>query len=428
MSSNNSNHAFIKGDVWSNVQILGIGLFVATLCFRQDVSHIILICTLFVSLFRIRLNLLKKNWFPILVVSQLYLIAIFSTFYSTDKAEAYFVLEKQMTFILLPIMFGASKQFRSAEIRFILLSFVVFVTLACIFLLFEFYKDYQLLEVKTDFGLFLNSHLHHSFSDPLRLHATFLSMYVCFSIAITSYGILRGAGWLRLVAVLILPILVISMVLLSSRIILIPFVIIMIFILPFFVNGLPRVIYFLLLIILGVFGFRYLGSFSAIRDRLKDDTLRELNLTADSTQFLAFDTIRTNDATRAERWNCAIELIHERPYLGYGTGDEKKMLKEKYIKYGLTNSITNNFDAHNQYLAFGIKSGYLGVLSFIFCLLYFLIIGIKRSDFFFLSFLVIISVTSLTENVLESNKGILFFAIFSSLFLFRINDQQESPF
>jgi O-antigen ligase len=96
---------------------------------------------------------------------------------------------------------------------------------------------------------------------------------------------------------------------------------------------------------------------------------------------------------------------------------EKQMLNVKYEKYKLSNSILNGFDAHNQYLAYMIKSGILGLLSFLLLLSFCFYRAIRTKKFYFISFLLIISITALTENVLESNKGILFFSFFSALFL-----------
>lgn len=403
---------------FERLQFAGACSFAVALWMRQDVAHILLILTLFFSLLRFNLPLFKKRWPAIIILIQLFIIALISCLYGSNKQEAFFVLEKQMTLFLIPVLLGASMEWTNKELQNILTFFSISVTAAVSYLLFVFYTSFQQQESPATLGAFLSSHLHHAFSEPLHLHATYLSMYVCFAIAISMYRLYRERSWQQWLSILMLAPLILSLVLLSSRIILVPFVLILVLVLPFFLRRGALLLHLGVLVVLVFLGIRYVGNFSAIQDRFRTDTLRELNISADSTKHFRFDTIHTNDATRAERWNCAIELIRESPLIGYGTGMEKQMLNVKYEKYKLSNSISNNFDAHNQYLAFMIKSGVLGLLSFMLLLGYCFFRAIKSKNYYFLSFLLIISITALTEDILESNKGILFFAFFSTVLLF----------
>lgn len=323
-----------------------------------------------------------------------------------------------MTLFLVPFLFGVSMDWSEKQMRNLLSLFSISVTIAVCYLLNEFYREYQVGKGEGSLGDFLSSHLHHAFSEPLRLHATYLSMYVCMAIAISMYRLYLDKTWLRWLSALLLAPLLLSLILLSSRIIFVPFVLILVVVLPFFLRKMALLFHAVVLLVLVIFGIKYVGNFTAIQDRFRTDTLRELNISTDSTRQFRFDTIQTNDATRAERWNCSIELIRESPWIGYGTGMEKQMLNVKYAKYKLSNSISNNFDAHNQYLAYMIKSGVFGLISFLIVLIFCLYKVIRDRNFYGLSFLLIISITALTEDVLESNKGILFFAFFASVFCF----------
>jgi O-antigen ligase len=119
---------------------------------------------------------------------------------------------------------------------------------------------------------------------------------------------------------------------------------------------------------------------------------------------------------RADRWYCAIELIKEKPLLGYGTGTEKDVLMQKYKKYNLQNAVVNHYDAHNQYLAFAIKGGIFGLIFFIIAIGYAIYLALASRNFLYLSFITLFAIACMTENVLESNKGIFFFAFFNTLF------------
>lgn len=394
-------------------------LFVSTLCFSQWLNHSFLIAALFSSLFLIKRERLVRNSLLVLAAALVYLVAIISCVWSSDRSEALFVLEKQMTLLFVPVILGFSKKLTAMHVHIVLWGFMLSVVTACSWLLLHFYSCYQVLKTTVSFQEFVTMQLHHQFSQPLNLHATYLSMYVCMAFSIGIYFLFNGRVLLKFPLTLILLVLFASLALLSSRIVFMPFIFINVFVLPFFISR-KFLIAYIAIVFSGFFGLFFLASnFTAFKDRFKTDTLRELNLKEDSGNRLSFQSItKTNDATRAERWKCAFELIQEKPILGYGTGDEKKRLAEKYQKYDLTNSSVNNFDAHNQYLAFMIKSGIPGVVSWLLILAIGLGKAIRSRNYFYLCFLLIVIFTALSENILESNKGVLFFSLFNSLFLF----------
>jgi O-antigen ligase len=122
---------------------------------------------------------------------------------------------------------------------------------------------------------------------------------------------------------------------------------------------------------------------------------------------------------RMARWLCAWELIRQSPLVGYGTGVETRLLKEKYQEHHLYDSYDKELNAHNQYLSFWLKTGLLGLL------LYLYILGVgcwqafRRRDPFFMGFIVLVAIVSLSENILDMNKGIFFFGFFFSFLLLR---------
>lgn len=402
----------------ASIQTLLFCLFAATLCLNSSLNHGFLIGGLFFSLLLADPAQLKKSLVPVLLLGLVYIVAGISALYSPHTAEAAFVLEKQMTLLIIPLVLGAAAPAGHRQLRLILWSFVASLFAVCLYLLGRFYISYEVARAQLSFQDFLNTQLHHNFSASLHLHATYLSMYVCFAIAIALYMLFYEKKYYRLLMLLFLPVFVISLVLLSSRIIFIPFAVIVFFILPFFLKKKPFLIYLAVLITLLPLLFYYLSGFPAFRDRFKTDTLRELNIRQSGRSYSFLSITETNDATRAERWKCAVELIRERPVAGYGTGEEKAMLSEMYTRYGLSNSLLNNFDAHNQYLGFMIRSGLFGLCAYLILLAYSLYAAIRKRNYIHICLLLILAITSLTENVLDSNKGIVFFAFFNTLLVF----------
>jgi O-antigen ligase len=83
------------------------------------------------------------------------------------------------------------------------------------------------------------------------------------------------------------------------------------------------------------------------------------------------------------------------------------------------NSYLNEFNAHNEYLSILLKWGLAGLILFLYILCRGAWMAWQRNDVLFFSFIVLIAVVSLSENLLDLNKGIFFYAFFFSFFLKR---------
>jgi hypothetical protein len=75
--------------------------------------------------------------------------------------------------------------------------------------------------------------------------------------------------------------------------------------------------------------------------------------------------------------------------------------------------------SHNQFLAIGTAFGIIGLIWFLIALFYPLFLKEYRIDYFYFLFIVIAVLSMLTEDTLESQAGVTFFAFFNSLFLFQ---------
>jgi len=120
---------------------------------------------------------------------------------------------------------------------------------------------------------------------------------------------------------------------------------------------------------------------------------------------------------RFELWKASLDLIKDHFWFGLGTGDVKPVFAAELV---LEDSLLKNtgLRPHNQYLTFMLEFGIFGFLFFMFCLFYPAVKQRKISDFLFLSFFVIILISMITEDTLETQAGVTFFAYFSCLFLF----------
>jgi O-antigen ligase len=74
--------------------------------------------------------------------------------------------------------------------------------------------------------------------------------------------------------------------------------------------------------------------------------------------------------------------------------------------------------AHNQYLSIAIGMGLVGLIWFLFTLFYPLLKLNMHANFLYVSFFAIAIISFLTEDTLETQAGVTFFAAFNSYFLF----------
>ena len=121
---------------------------------------------------------------------------------------------------------------------------------------------------------------------------------------------------------------------------------------------------------------------------------------------------------RIEYSKGSLNLIKESFWSGVGTGDIENSLYDQYkeMNSGLKSEFM--FHAHNQYFAILIAFGIFGFLWFIFTLVYPAVKEKRLTDYFFLSFFLIMTLSMLSDDTLETQAGVTLFAFFYSFLLF----------
>ena len=130
-------------------------------------------------------------------------------------------------------------------------------------------------------------------------------------------------------------------------------------------------------------------------------------------------------AQRFEFWKAAIGIIKDHGWTGVGTGDLPEAFRNQYQKMDSPLSEKWRLRSHNQYLSFAVAFGIPGLLWFLATLLMPLISKIRSRNFLYASFAIAAMVSMITEDTLETQAGVTFFALFNSLFLF-VNPQNSA--
>lgn len=130
---------------------------------------------------------------------------------------------------------------------------------------------------------------------------------------------------------------------------------------------------------------------------------------------------------RELHWKSVYEsILHKHPLIGIGTGGNRQYLYQRYKHYGLTAAYDEKYNAHNQFLETALAFGWLGLLLFIFSLVYMFWIFIREKDFLAISIFASLLVFMMTESILQRQSGLIVFALFISLFLYRDLQKPEA--
>jgi O-antigen ligase len=118
---------------------------------------------------------------------------------------------------------------------------------------------------------------------------------------------------------------------------------------------------------------------------------------------------------RVELWKDSWELIKQNIFFGVGTGDIKDILEKKYAEKKFYYGATKKFNPHNQFLHTGVTLGLMGVTVLLLMLILPGLQSLKTKNYLFISFSVVVFLNCMTESILEVQKGVLFFCVFSLL-------------
>ena len=130
-------------------------------------------------------------------------------------------------------------------------------------------------------------------------------------------------------------------------------------------------------------------------------------------------------AQRFEFWKAAIEAIREKPVFGWGTGDIREASLFGLQQTGSALEFERWMKPHNQYLSFAVLFGIPGMLWILFALVY---PGARLRKFGnapYLAFFIILSVSMLNEDTIDTQAGLSFFVFFSNYFLFLREESED---
>lgn len=344
------------------------------------------------------------------LTSLYYLFLLIGVAYSEQIEAAWFDLEVKLSMLLFPIMLSAQeltrKQFKTVLYAFLMGCFTAM--LICIGRALFIYLT------TGDYYVFFYQRL------SIFHHPTYISMYINFAIIILYYLLVydrpvkyfRNAFW----PVTLIALFSVYAVLLSSKLGMITLLLLVIVgTTLWFLKS--RALFPSILVFLMLSGIIYVSNTQLwlIKERL-DEAVD--NISDDTPSY-------STTGARKIIWGIALEMVIERPLFGYGTGDVKAELMKKYDEQKHGYLVEQRLNAHNEYLQMLIAIGLIGSVFFWLYLYGPFLWKVKFKELLLLGLMGLITLNCLTESLLETQAGVVFYAFFNALLFFNRNNQKE---
>ncbi len=116
-------------------------------------------------------------------------------------------------------------------------------------------------------------------------------------------------------------------------------------------------------------------------------------------------------------WKTGLDIVETYPLTGVGTGDVQDAFNKQYDINSSPLDKEHRLHTHNQYITFWVSFGVFGLLFFLTMIAHFYIFG-NQLEFRFVSqmFAIIMILSMISEDTLETQAGVSLFVFFFSLF------------
>jgi hypothetical protein len=367
------------------------------------------------------------NWplfFPVL----LYVLMLFSLFWTIDSHETIKALSKELPLLLIPLIFMLFPAFSHTQRRFVLKYYSWGITFYSVFYLLQALFRYASGGDTTVF-------FYHELVTK-DVNAIHVSVYV--AVAFFWFFTKSARNIYDIIALVIL----LGMVfLLSSKNIIIVFISLMALHQLFYTKTSKRLrLKNLVLLVIFLVSLTFVGK---IRDRFKEEY--ETMMTDSSVNDVIFkpedkvynvsikqawtnETFRPNDyfpgtAFRVYQFRIFTEMLAQDNifWQGYGLNASYSKIEQKTTQYNLFlgNAEQEGYQKknfHNQYIQNFAELGIFGFLLLFVMLVINLKNGIKSKDFVHIAFAVLMISLFLTESFLWRQRGVMFFTVLYCLF------------
>jgi len=363
-------------------------------------------------------ELLKRNSLYLLIL--FFLILLLEISYSIDLKQGKKDIIRHLAFVIYPLVFITIKPFTTKE-RLVIIKIFIH-SLSIFFIVCLITAIVRQIGFWQRGGIFNWYYFYrYDFLEVFRQHPTYLSIYTLLSLSFLSFRkkLLFRRRWLFYGSLLLQ---ISALILYGSRMGYLLFLVLMT--VYFSKNilgkkGREKVRTFVLYILGLVVLFFILLNIPIVKERIFYTIGVNYNYKFNNQEFIEDKT--PEEQGRLLLWQDALDLIKERPLLGYGTGSSRKVLIEKYKQEGHTLFLENLFNAHNTYIETMLIGGIPLLLAFLSLVMSLFYKAAMRKDIIVFYFAAIVAMVSFTETIFLA-QGILFLSFFYCFLLTKTNE------
>lgn len=356
-----------------------------------------------------------------------YLLLVIGMVYTSDFDNGLFILDRKITFFILPVIAATGRELDAGFIAFLKRSFVYscsVVILVCLALAsyyffhegsgsnFDFYTNENFKTIHPDISPAWTHFSYIQLAHWAGLHPAYLSMYLLFCLVILFTENYKSKR--EMITHLILGcVIVCFLALLATRMAILSFIGIAVYF--SFKKAQEKKFKLVLLVTsFSIFIALLLWLNPVARFRVLEEPM--------ITTYQADKSVTNWNSVnyRLLEWEGSWSTIRKNWLFGVGTGDGKQAMDNFYSQYNST-TVGLIHNAHNQYLQTWMESGVIGLIVFLVCLFAGLFSLYKDSSY--VSFILIFSFMCLTESIGERQKGVVFFMLFQALYLGSVKEK-----
>ena len=362
-------------------------------------------------------HLLSKDQRTLLIVNIVpFLFIVLSLSYSTSVHAGLKGIEKYLPLLAFPFIFSAlqSRKDENFFVRLFAVIVLIMVAVCTGYALFNFFfkpAEAQ-LAVGDNYSQIIskwNALSNTSLMQPFAINPIYMSLYVSFALFIFSFDTKLPASTRTIVAICLIA----FQFLISSRIGLCALLISAVVYSFLFKEKVER--YYkkisVALIAICLASLLLILYNPIVKKRLVED-LNKFELPEDVS---GWNGINIRNAI----WGCSFDLFKKSPLIGYGVGSQYEAREACYQHYSFYGPFGEQLNCHNQYLEYSLIGGLVLLSLFLLQLYISFREGFRKIDRLQIMFLMLFAITCLGESLLETHKGIILFAFFNSLFLFK---------
>ena len=397
-------------------------LISTTLIFRLTCTKIIIAFAAFSLIYIKRIEISKKSFYFILIISIPLLLEILF-FWNNDSIRLGFKsLEKSISLLIFPLFIIGNYKY----INFYSL-FKNYAIITTLFLLFFFIR-FSIIDPH-DFYKYLKGielwEMGYVFSKTIGIHAPALNMHLAFVSIINLYLLLKSNSETTLYKVGLFIIFIFSfffVLYINTRIALIcmllGYLIVLFYEFVLSKSKYSKIKLLIIILSLGIVFVLFISKYTYMKEKYTNQIFSNFDKIGKLDEFKnPVAEVSCSFVTRLSIWKSTIELSEKNLMYGVGSSDSRNVLNNYFVETNQNFLAQQKFPTHNQYLDFLLKygiTGLIGVFIYIFFIGY---LGIQLKNPIIISFFLLFFISNLTDDFLIRFDGITFSGFWISIFV-----------